>query len=34
MKLLITTRADDGIKEMTDITHPILKKSRGRLYDS
>tara|TARA_Y100000592_G_scaffold100786_1_gene182784 strand:+ start:8965 stop:10536 length:1572 start_codon:yes stop_codon:yes gene_type:complete len=25
-KLLITTRADAGIKEMTDITHPIIKK--------
>jgi len=25
MKLLITTRADEKISEMTDITHPILK---------
>ncbi len=31
MKLLITTRADDGIKEMTDITHPILKKYAKRV---
>ena len=26
MKLLITTRADEGIKNWTDITHPIIKK--------
>tara|TARA_Y100001963_G_scaffold160065_1_gene267535 strand:- start:3287 stop:3985 length:699 start_codon:yes stop_codon:yes gene_type:complete len=26
MKLLITTRADDGIKSMTDYTHPLIKK--------
>jgi len=26
MKLLVTTRADDKIKEMTDLTHPIIKK--------
>ena len=25
MKLLITTRADDGIKSMTDYTHPTIK---------
>jgi hypothetical protein len=25
MKLLITTRADGGIKDWTDITHPIIK---------
>jgi|TARA_R110001599_G_scaffold260063_1_gene460502 lipopolysaccharide biosynthesis glycosyltransferase len=31
MKLLITTRADEGIKEMTDITHPILKKYADRV---
>ena len=33
MKLLITTRADEGIKNWTDITHPIIKKyaeSKGR----
>ena len=26
MKLLITTRADEHISEMTNITHPIMKK--------
>ena len=26
MKLLITTRADEGIKHWTDITHPIIKE--------
>ena len=26
MKLLITTRADDNIREMTNLTHPIIKK--------
>lgn len=26
MKLLITTRADDNIKDITNITHPIIKK--------
>ena len=26
MKLLITTRADDGIKEMTAITHPLIQE--------
>lgn len=26
MKKLIVTRADEKIKEMTDITHPVLKK--------
>ena len=31
MKLLITTRADDGIKEMTDITHPILRRYADRV---
>lgn len=31
MKLLITTRADSGIKEMTDITHPIIKKYAQRV---
>jgi len=31
MKLLITTRADEGIKDMTDITHPIIKKYAERV---
>ncbi len=26
MKKLIVTRSDDNIKEMTDISHPIIKK--------
>lgn len=26
MKKLLVTRADDNIKEMTDITHPVLKE--------
>lgn len=26
MKLLVVTRADEGLKEMTDLTHPIIKK--------
>jgi len=26
MKLLITTRADEGIKDWTDITHPIIQE--------
>jgi len=25
MKLLVTTRADEGIKSMTDYTHPVIK---------
>jgi lipopolysaccharide biosynthesis glycosyltransferase len=31
MKLLITTRADEGIKDMTDITHPIMKNYAERV---
>ena len=31
LKLLITTRADEGIKEMTDITHPLIKKYAQRV---
>jgi len=30
MKNLIVTRSDDNIKEMTDITHPVLKKYADR----
>lgn len=26
MKLLVTTTADENIKDMTDLTHPIIKK--------
>ena len=26
MKRLIATRADDGIKEMCELTHPVLKQ--------
>ena len=31
MKLLITTRADDGIKEMTSITHPTIREYANRV---
>lgn len=30
MRFLIVTRADDGIKEMTDLTHPIIKEFARR----
>ena len=30
MKRLIITRADDAIKQMTDISHPVIKKSASK----
>lgn len=30
MKLLVTTRADEGIRDMTDLTHPIIKRFAKR----